>query len=214
MRNRAACTVAVVLVSFLCLVQAREDEGEHYPRDEQAPGASRALSALSKTEELLSAAGVTVIGRDVQAGQEAYPLTRTTLEVRIRWDAVPASEQTSPGAGQGNSSSAFIPLERRQIGEKYASHRSRELSSDHILVAGVDAQGQLRSWTVVPDPRVIRAETPGPMGELSGRVLHRSQPEFLVALPDDPDVTELRFYHPRWTGEEFVLEALGSAPIR
>jgi hypothetical protein len=45
---------------------------------------------------------------------------------------------------------------------------------------------------------------------LSGEVLHRAVAELLITLPDDPALTEIRLYHPRWTGTGFVLDPLGA----
>jgi hypothetical protein len=68
-------------------------------------------------------------------------------------------------------------------------------------------------WDLIPDPTIMRAELPGPTGELTGGAVPQATSDFLVALPDDPAVTELRFYRPRWTGAVFGLDLLGTAPL-
>jgi hypothetical protein len=45
---------------------------------------------------------------------------------------------------------------------------------------------------------------------LQGVVLHRANAEFFVPVPDDPAITELRVYHPRWTGNTFDLDLIGT----
>jgi hypothetical protein len=87
------------------------------------------------------------------------------------------------------------------------------LSSEQILVLTLDARAQLRWWTLLPDPRIVRAEEPQAGGELKGQVVFQPEADFLVDVPEDAGAVELRFYHPRWTGEEFALELLGTLPL-
>jgi hypothetical protein len=92
--------------------------------------------------------------------------------------------------------------------------REPELSSDKVVIIARDSVGKVRDWQVLPDPRIIRAEAPGPGGELSGSVLYRDRADFLFTLPDDPDIERIDFYHPRWTGEKFDLDLIGGIPLR
>ena len=59
------------------------------------------------------------------------------------------------------------------------------------MVVAVNALGETVDTQLILDPRVIRAETPGQTGEVSGQVLHRANPEFLLNLPDHSAITEL-----------------------
>ena len=140
---------------------------------------------------------------------------QTSQEVRVRWDAYAGpSSQAVPGTAENAPSNVFTVIDRRQLSGLAPRQRAPELSSDQVLVIAVDAQGQKRDSTLIPDPRVLRAEVPGPTGELRGEVLLRPTAEFIVTFPDDPAVTELRFYHPRWTGAEFSLDFLGAIPLQ
>ena len=141
--------------------------------------------------------------------------TRTSQEVRILWQAyIGAPPLVVPGTGQDTPTPMFIVIERQQSSGIMPRQRSSELSSEQLLVVSVDAQGQERSRYLIPDPRILRAESPGPTGELMGEVLHRSTAEFVVMLPDDPTITEVRFYHPRWTGAAFTLELAGVVSLQ
>ena len=92
--------------------------------------------------------------------------------------------------------------------------REPELSSDKVVILARDSGGKILDWQVVPDPRVRRAEAPGPGGELSGRILYRDRADFLFTLPDDPDITRIDFYQPRWTGSNFDLDIIGGVPLK
>ena len=133
---------------------------------------------------------------------------QTSQEVRVRWDvAEPSTRRATPAH-------VFTVTARQHSAEAMPRQRSPELSEDQIFIAAVDAQGRQRSWALIPDPSILRAEGPGPTGELSGQVLSRATAEFVVTLPADPAVSELRFYRPRWTGEGFTLDLLGMVPLQ
>jgi hypothetical protein len=87
--------------------------------------------------------------------------------------------------------------------------RSFELGEDHLLVLGVDARGAIRAWTVVANPRLVRAEFPDADGRLSGRVIERPETEILVDLPADPAIREVRVYQPRAATRGFDLLQAG-----
>jgi hypothetical protein len=66
---------------------------------------------------------------------------------------------------------------------------------------------------VLPDPRLLRAEWPDPTGVVQGVKLHRANADFFVPVPDDSAITELRVYHPRWTGTAFDLDLVGTVRL-
>jgi hypothetical protein len=92
--------------------------------------------------------------------------------------------------------------------------REPELNSDKVVIVARDSGGKVLDWQVVPDPRIIRAEAAGPGGELSGRVLYRDRADFLFTLPNDPTITRIDFYHPRWTGTNFDLDPIGGVALQ
>jgi hypothetical protein len=134
-------------------------------------------------------------------------------ELRVRWDTLGAPAAPTDGAAAAPSPSAFTLLGRQRAHGPLPRQRNPELSPDHVVVVAEDAHGRTLDWQVVTDPRLLRAEFPGPTGQLSGQRLRQPSAEFMITLPDDPDLAVLRLYHPRWTGRGFVLDPLGSVPL-
>lgn len=92
--------------------------------------------------------------------------------------------------------------------------RNPELSPQHLVVVGLNAQGQETSRTIMLDPRILRAETAESSGQLtSSELLYRDDVTFSVTIPDDPSTITLRIYQPRWTGKEFALDLIGEANL-
>lgn len=91
--------------------------------------------------------------------------------------------------------------------------RHPEISSEQLIVVGLDADGREISRVVIADPRLVRAETAGPSGELTSEVFYREEAELTIALPDDPGLSMIKIYHPRWTSKEFILEPIGETPL-
>jgi len=77
-----------------------------------------------------------------------------------------------------------------------------------MFVAAVDAANKLRWWSIMPDPRVVRAESQTATGELRSQDYYVSDVTLVVAFPDDPGISTLRFYHPVWNGADFDLKLL------
>lgn len=209
---------AVLLVSgglgYECLAQegGRQSPAAQAAGDVQPRGETIRLARL---RELMSAVGVSV------DEAPAAPRGGGHREVSIVWEADPSSkgEASAPEASAFESRRDSFGHTLRVAGTRRRAgapprHRSPELSQDKLMVAAVGAGGKLRWWTLVDDPRLIRAEGPGPDGVLTGQVLYRAAPEFVVAVPDDRTITELRLYHPRWTGEEFVLDLINTVSVQ
>jgi len=91
--------------------------------------------------------------------------------------------------------------------------RSLDLAPDKLLVVAVSADGILRGWTVIQDPRFLRAEWPGPDGVLTGRSVPVPRAEFHFAIPDDPAVAEVRIFQPHWNGRSYDLEPVGTLAL-
>lgn len=135
-------------------------------------------------------------------------------EVRVRWDAYLGAPAPQVVPGTEQASNLFTLLERRRVPGSFPRQRNPELSSNHIVVVAVDAHGLEIHRQLIADPRILRVERPGPTGELRGIVLHHAKTELLITLPDDPAITELWLYHPRWTGRTFILDLLGTIALR
>jgi hypothetical protein len=91
--------------------------------------------------------------------------------------------------------------------------REPELNFDKMVIVARDREEHIIVWHVIADPRIIRAESPGPGGELTGRILYRERADFLITLPDDSRITRIDFYHPRWTGAQFELDHVGALAL-
>jgi hypothetical protein len=136
---------------------------------------------------------------------------QTVQELRLRWEstsgaAVEFVEGQPPPA-------TFTTLERRRATGTLTRRRSLDLSADQIVISGLDGSGVEIYRNLMADPRILRAEAPGPTGELAGQVLYRSATEFLIDLPDDPALTNVKLYHPRWTGTAFTLDLIVSIQL-
>ncbi len=159
--------------------------------------------AEAQLRDLLQPLGVIVEGPVAVAGQSA--------QLQLRWDEAPAAsrlstEPISPGG-------SIEILTRKETPGPMPRRRALNLAPDRILIVGVDSQSKLRSWLVIPDPRVIRAEGPGPDGRLTGTVVQRDNLDFFVDVPDDPNISELRIYEPQWNGQAFDLVLIGAVTI-
>ena len=123
-----------------------------------------------------------------------------------------AAAQTTPE--QQTQAPNVSVIEDKKRSGTLPRHRSLELSPAHIFIAAVDAADKLRWWSIMPDPRLVRGETETSTGELRGDNYYVSNVTLVVAFPDDPDIANLRFYHPVWNGTDFDLEALAVVPTR
>jgi hypothetical protein len=88
--------------------------------------------------------------------------------------------------------------------------RNPELSADQLVVVGAEADGSIVSWSLIKDPRIVRAEQARPDGVLGGRVLYRGEASLLLVLPDSARIVQASIYEPSWTGAEWELTLLGS----
>src|SRR5262245_44604549 len=133
-------------------------------------------------------------------------------ELTIRW-IVGAGPSGTPAGGASPPLDQFDLVRRRAIEWTAVRERDPQLSLDQIVVVARDGDGRELGWQQIKDPRIIRAESPGPDGTLSGQILQRALTEIVVTLPAGMSATELRIYEPNWTGTEFVLRALGSVAV-
>ena len=135
---------------------------------------------------------------------------QTYKQIQVRWQSVGASgakleKQRAPGVV------TLLDSKRRQ--GILPGERSLELSTNQILIVGLDQKGELRWWRLMLDPRLVRSETTGPGGEIRGEDYYLAKIDFMVECPDDPGIKELRFYHPLWNGKEFSLELVSTLPV-
>jgi hypothetical protein len=140
---------------------------------------------------------------------------QTIQEVRVQWStSPPLPPGTSADRLGPPGSQLFSILSRQTMSGRLPRQREPELNSDQVVIIARDSNGKILDWQVVPDPRLVRSEGLGPAGELSGRVFYRERADFLFTLPDEPGITRIDFYHPRWAGANFDLDLIGGVSLR
>jgi hypothetical protein len=140
--------------------------------------------------------------------------TAGTKELRVRWTtgsaaAIPGPPAARPVLGSG----AFIISGQRKYSEPAHQQLSMDLGPGRLFIAAIDRTRVLRSWKIILDPRVIRSEGPGLDGTLTGQTQYLEDAEFVVAIPDDPDIVELRLFEVLPDGQAYRLSSAGSLPI-
>jgi len=163
-------------------------------------------------KKLMSKVGIDVRELAARTDQPA-----TYRELKINWTDPTKSTtelRSAVNSEQQPPSPRVSVVDDKKRSGTLPRHRSLELSPEHIFIAAVDATGKLRWWSIMPDPRLVRAETPTPTGELRREDYYVSNVTLLVAFPDDPEIANLRFYHPVWNGTDFDLKSLAVVPTR
>jgi hypothetical protein len=141
---------------------------------------------------------------------------QTIQEVRIRWNTSPPLPPDAPAAQRSSQSVShlFSLVDRQVTSGRLPREREPEVNFDKLVIVARTDDEEIVAWQVISDPRIIRAESPGPGGELAGRLLYRDRADFLFTLPDDPRIARLEFYQPRWTGAQFDLDRVGGVALR
>jgi hypothetical protein len=139
--------------------------------------------------------------------------TSSVQQLTIRWEAYssPADALVAPAAAARLDE--FQLLARTVVEGTAVRERNPELSADRLVIVLTDAQGAVRYWSSIPDPRIVRAEQPGPDGVLTGVTLHRRQADFLLALPNISAAAQVRIYEPHWDGNEWTLDQVGAVTM-
>src|SRR5678815_2090675 len=152
--------------------------------------------------KLMTRVDIDVPENDVRANQ-----LQTYRELKLSWtDPTKPTNDLSTEAQTQAPRVSIVEDKKRSGG--LPRQRSLELAPTLMFVAAVDASNKLRWWSIVADPRVVRSETQTAKGELRGQDYYVSTVTFSVALPDDPEIATLRFYHPVWNGTDFDLKPL------
>ena len=174
----------------------------------------REAGVIDELRRLLTPLGVQV---------EAAPLAeRASLsqELRLRWtqtevNAASEKEENLTSDLQAMDARPLTLVERRTLEQETKLPRLRavELSTNQVFVAAIDNRGLLRWWTLMADPRIVRAERPDANGLLSGEVLFDPQAEIVLTLPADAEIAEVRLYKPLWDGARFALQSVGVVAV-
>jgi len=169
------------------------------------------VSLSERVRALLAESGVEVgVAADTPA-----PASRAHRELKLTWEADKAA-LPAPAAVQYKNAKGRVALAQASVSREggLPRQRSAELSPTQVVVVALDAAGRMRWCGLITDPRLLRAELPGPDGELSGQVIYKESAEFVLQYPDDDAVTEVRLYHPDWDGQKFSLELVGAVAPR
>lgn len=198
----------LVAAVMLFATTGAQESGAPDPSGENAVDSR--VSLAERVRGLLAASGVEV-------GPATSPSTaaRSHRTLRVSWEADKTALPRPSGAQYRNAPGrvALLGASARRDGA-LPKQRSAELSPVQVVVVALDAEGRMRWCGLVTDPRLLRAEVPGPDGELTGQVIYRESAEFVVQYPDDELVTEVRLYHPDWDGQKFSLELVGAVAAR
>jgi len=208
---------SLVVLSILCsfsLVQGQTRQQIINLSLLQSPSKKETLQK-AQLKNLLSKVGVSV----VESSSATNNQLQTYREAKIRWtNTTNVLSDSETKSSIGGEKQELVPrisvVEYKKRLGTLPRHRSLELSPTHILIAAVDENTQLRWWSIVPDPRIVRAEFQTSTGDLRSENYYLSNITLGVMFPDDPKIVNLRFYHPLWTGTEFDLKLLAIAPIQ
>ena len=200
----------VVAASLLFATTGAQESGAPARRADGAVGSRVTLS--ERVRGLLAESGVEV---GAAANPPAGSSARSHRQLRVSWEADKAALPRPAAAQYKNAPGrvALLSASARRAGA-LPKQRSAELSPTQVVVVALDSAGRMRWCGLVADPRLLRAEWPGPDGELTGQVLYRESAEFVVQYPDDEAVAEVRLYHPDWDGQKFSLELVGAVAAR
>lgn len=197
-----------LLLAFLTLCSFTLVQSQRTPVEKN----KRETVQQEQLKKLMSKVGISVAESGARTGQPA-----TYRELKLNWTDPTKSTtelRSAVNAEQLTPSPRVSTVEDKKRSGTLPRHRSLELSPEHIFIAAVDATDKLRWWSIMPDPRLVRAETPTPTGELRRQDYYVSNVTLVVAFPDDPEITNLRFYHPVWNGTDFDLKSLAVVPTR
>ncbi len=158
---------------------------------------------------LLSMVFIIIIGHFV-----CPAVARPADEFRLRLSMQIDDSTLKPAKIQPPPTERMTVLERRRISGQVPRQRNVELSSQHLVVIGLDENGQEIARVVVIDPRLIRAEIFDPSGEIvTNKLIYREHAEFSLVFTEDPRLRKLKFYHPNWTETKFALELIGECQL-
>ncbi len=208
MKATLSATGLLLAAAMLFATTGAQETGT--PAASSNDAVSNRSSLAERVRGLLVASGV-----EVGPAAAASANARSHRTLRVSWEADKAA-LPHPSAAQYKNAPGRVALlgaSARRAGA-LPKQRSAELSPTQVVVVALDAEGRMRWCGLVADPRLLRAEVPGPDGELTGQVIYRESAEFVVQYPDDEAVTEVRLYHPDWDGQKFSLELVGAVAAR
>lgn len=209
--------IGVLVVCALTLVtvadaQTRKQTSRKTPLKQTGlpvqSGAPSDAQLSNELRKLLLPAGINV---GAEAFAEHKGKSQTLL---LRWQPNAPSVSSSSGATPLETSTRAdaVAVVEKSTNEREATFprlRSVELGASQIFVAAIDADKNLRWWTIVHDPRITRFETPDATGLLSGEILTNDAAELFLTFPADDEIADVRLFKPQWNGKVFTLVDAG-----
>lgn len=196
-----------LLLAFLILCSFTLVQSQRTPIEKNR----RETVQQEQLKKLMSKVGIDVLDVAARTDQST---TYRELKINLADSTKSSAELRSAVNSEQTPSAKVSIVEDKKRSGTLPRHRSLELSPEHIFIAAVDATGKLRWWSIMPDPRLVRAETPTSTGELRRENYYVSNVTLVVAFPDDPEIANLRFYHPVWNGTDFDLKPLAVVSTR
>ena len=140
--------------------------------------------------------------------------SNTAKKIRVRFSTTNEQPSQRSLAARPAPAPRLEVIDTRTVTRRRPRQRNPEISSQHMVVIGFDIQEREISRTVIADPRLVRAETFGPTGEvMATERIYQNNIEFPVVFSDDPRITTLRFYQPNWIGKTLDLELIGETRL-
>jgi hypothetical protein len=212
MRILYSLLAVLLLLSSLSFL-ARGQKGTADPQS-NLPQVSTEKSKREIVQEARLKTLLSKVAVEVDEGRAANNQQQPTYrEVKIHWTASTnalSDKENRPsliGVEQESTPKSLVLEDKKRQGS-LAAQRSLELSPTQVLIVAVDEKNYLKWWSIIPDPRVVRAEVQAPAGDLQSKEYYLSDLTLVVAFPDDPKIVNLQFYHPFWTGTDFELKLL------
>ncbi|WP_454064585.1 hypothetical protein [Candidatus Nitrospira salsa] len=136
-----------------------------------------------------------------------------SLEVTLQLRSLNNTRSLKSAEEQASALQHVTIMTHRRVQGAPPKQRNPELSEQQLVVVALNVQGEEVTRVLIPDPRMIRAETVEPTGEIESRLFLKASGEYTIVLPNDSDIYSLKIFHPTWTGTEFVLEPLGETYV-
>ena len=204
-----------IFVMILLLVSMDAHVAQNPAKPETSPTSRARMPEPEKETLIRNSLAELLVGEGVRV-PGTLPLSQgpNYKEIRVRWEsAVTSVKGDVVSLEKRPTLGALTRLRSTKRSGTLPRERSFELSSNQILIIALNQSGELRWWTLMLDPRLVRAERPQPTGETAGEDYYLPTVDFIVNYPDDAAIEELRFYHPLWTGKTFQLELLTTLPV-
>ncbi len=174
---------------------------------------NRKTKLLNRLKTLLEPLGVSVVEADLIDVSKVKDIS----ELAIKWEAYPhagGGVVTPEKVKDHPVGKEMKMIKKAKRHDCLAEQFAFKLTSEQLFIVGVNAESQLKWWTVMRDPRVVYEDSIGPNGELTGGIRYDPSPYIFISLPDTPTITELLILQPRRAGEAFALDLLTRLPLQ